>query len=195
MVATITPLVQVAKRSFWQAWFGHVVAALAGGALLGFLVALIGHVLGFGQGAVIATAGLTFLYALREAGIAPLPAIDRIAAVPFSWRTRFGRVKASWLYGFALGFGFSARTPFTSFHLMLVWLLVLGAPLVGATIGGSYGVTRALVPIFAVASRPDSSDQAAALSSLAVDQRLMHLANGALLAFIGVQVAFGLLPR
>ena len=195
MVATITPLVRVAVSSFWKAWTGHFVAAIAGGSLLGLLVALFGRALSLNASVLPLAVAVTFLYAWREVGIVRLPAIDHAAAVPFAWRVRFGAVRAAWLYGFALGFGFSARTPFTSFHVMLVWLLMLGDPIVGATIGAVYGMTRALVPLFAIALSPHSGNQADALSGLAVDQRLMHLANGAVLAFVSAQAAIGLMRQ
>ncbi len=195
MVATITPLVQVATKSFWSAWIGHFAAATGGGALLGLLFAFAGRILSPPTEVLPVAAVLTLLYALREVGIVHLPAIDRIAAVPFAWRVRFGAVRASWLYGLALGFGFSARTPFVSFHMVLLWLILLGDPVLGLVVGATYGMTRALIPLFALALSPHSGSHADLLSGLAVDQRLMHLANGALMAFVAVQAAIGLLSR
>jgi hypothetical protein len=168
--------------------------AIVGGSTLGLLVAHAGVVVHVDRDLLgVVAVLLTLAYSLREAGLVALPALDRIAAVPFSWRQRYGAVRASWLYGLALGFGFTARTPFTSFHLMLVWLFIVATPATALVIGALYGATRGIVPLFAAAITLNRSDQADRLVVLAADMGLVHLANGAALAFIGSAALIGLL--
>lgn len=184
MVATIAPLVKEASRVYWEAWIGHAVAAALAGGSLGLIVSLIGLRLGWADAGFGIAIALTVAYAFREVGALRLPATDRIAAVPFSWRERYGRVHASWLYGLALGFGFSARTPYTSFHLMLVWLVAIGDPRVGLVVGVAYGLARGFTPLASAATNA-SPHQADTLFGLAADMRALHIANAVTLALVG----------
>lgn len=196
MIATISPLVQEASQAtFWRAWVGHLIGAAIGGAVLGGLAGLLGWVFAFGSAGTELGAALMLLYALRELQVIRLPLIDRLAAVPFEWRLRFGREKAAWLYGLSLGFGFTARTPFASFHIMLFWLIVLHNPALTAIIGAAYGISRAMIPLVTYLIWSDGSQHAENLLFLAKNPRLVHIANGSTLAFLGTILVVDLMLK
>jgi len=196
MIGTIVPLVQVAGvRAFWRAWLGHFFFAAVGGALLGGLVGLIGSIIGAGWVGTAIVAVLMLIYALRELQVVSLPLINLPRAVPFEWRVRFGRERASWLYGFSLGSGFTARTPYASFHLMLLWLALSNNLAVAVTAGVVYGMSRAIAPLTIYLLWPDGNTRTDYLSPFARNPRVVHIINGAALAFLGTVFLIGLIRR
>lgn len=197
MIATIAPLVQVASpRTFWRAWLGHFFSAAIGGAALGGLVGSVGLVLSPGPTGFAVASALTFAYAAHELRIISIPVLSVPTAVPFEWREKFGRVRAAWVYGFSLGLGFTARTPFPSFHLMLIWLVTLADVSLASGIGAIYGMSRAIAPLATYAIWPDGERHAERALAVARDPKVVHALNGVAVAVLGgmilAQVAAGL---
>lgn len=183
MVGTIRPLVEGHLTSRWRgilAGVGHTLAAGAGGACLGWIAAWAGGwllvaILPDPGTRYLVVAGLTALYMLREMGLLPLPVLDVKTAVPESWRAKYGYEVGSLMYGFALGFGFTARTPFSSFHLMLLWLSAMADPLWGLVAGCAWGIARGLPPTLLTLAGKGSDDD---LNALLMKRPVVHTVNG-----------------
>lgn len=183
MVATIAPLVQGPRRVFWLAWLGHVIGAAAGGALLGAVLGFFGLLIHPPQSWLPLAALLFVAYALHEIGAVRLPLASFPTAVPFSWRERFGRVRAAWLYGFALSFGFTGRTPYPTFHALLVLVVLIASPAIGAAAVAAYGISRGFAPLLAATTFGESAADHL-LRILDAPQRV-HTVNAMALAFAG----------
>lgn len=183
MVGTIAPLVEGRKSDRvwgWLAGVGHVVTSGLGGATFGALVAWAGGwafnlVLPSNVAKFAVSTGITALYVFRELGMLPLPVIDVKTAVPNTWRERLGYGPGALIYGFVLAFGFTARTPYSSFHLMMLWLAAIGDIRWGLTVGAIWGLTRGVVPLFMHAVGWSNSRL---LNSLFLGRVEVHIANG-----------------
>jgi hypothetical protein len=186
MVATIAPLVEGDRRKFWLAWSGHFIGGALGGALLGAMLSVVGSYLAIAPYTFPVVAALILLYALHESRLLTLPLPSLPTAVPFDWRIRFGRVRAAWLYGFALAFGFTGRTPFATFHALLLLTLLMGDVRLGAAALATYGMSRALAPLFA--SMVAGGSAAERLLGVLDQPRAMHLLNAFVLALTGAAI-------
>lgn len=182
MVGTIRPLVQghlASRLRGLLAGLGHIAAAGVGGACLGLIAAWCGKLFVLVQPDAgkryLVVAIITALYMLRELGLLPLPVIDLKRAVPGSWRGRYGFEIGSLMYGFALGFGFTARTPFSSFHLMLLWLGAAADPVLGLMTGAVWGIARGIPPtLLTLMGRGDDNS----LGAILMGRPVLHTING-----------------
>lgn len=89
---------------------------------------------------------LSITYGLREVGWLRLPIPQRAWQVPISWVHRH-RYWGSLAYGLCIGLGYLTFIPFPGFYIWQLAVLILGDPLLGATIGGLYGLGRAM-PVY-----------------------------------------------
>jgi hypothetical protein len=198
MVGTIRPLVEGKLTSRWQgilAGLGHMVAAGIGGACLGWIAAWAGGwilllISPDTEIRYLVVAAITALYMLRELGLLPLPVVDLKTAVPARWRGRYGFVVGSWMYGLALGFGFTARTPFSSFHLMLLWISALANPVWGMVAGGAWGIARGILPTLLILVGKGSDDD---LRTLLMNRPVLHTINGLVNGLVASLYLFSIL--
>lgn len=196
MVGTIHPLVEGSKVSRplgLLAGVGHILAGGLGGACLAGLCVWLGgwlmNLLAVEADTRHMLAGLlTGLYIFRELGLVPLPVLDLKTAVPDSWRGRWGFEVASLVYGFVLAFGFSARTPYSSFHLMLVWIAAAGDLHWALLAGVAWGMTRGIAVLTLAATENVDQDYLVALLRV---RPAMHAINAWGLGFIGVAYLLG----
>lgn len=187
MIFVIGPLVKgTNSRHGILKYAAYVGAMMVSASLVGAVVSLTGHFL-FRQLPIawLALAVGTIVFGARELGLLRLPLPQSSWQVPRSWM-RSGAVSSPLLYGAAIGIGFLTRAPYSSFHAMLGWQLVLGSVGVGAAMGVSYSVARATAPLVAglLASDP-TVDLIRSTRWVAEKESVWHLLNGLILALVG----------
>jgi hypothetical protein len=167
MVETIAPVVYGTKRGYWGAVALHSLAAGATGAAFGTTLAIIGFVAsapwGSASGVVVAICAVT--YAAREFFGLPLPLFDRKQQVPDWWRTFYSPHVAAALYGAGLGIGFLTFLRYGTYVVVCAIALASGEPLVGALLGGTFGLARGLTAMISARS-PDEEEAAAVVTRL-----------------------------
>jgi hypothetical protein len=153
MVETITPVVHGGRRGRWGIAVAlHVAGASAGAAALGAALGLAGAVLGAPWGGIglWLAAAVAVAYAGRELMKIAVPLPDRKRQVPEWWRTFFGPLTASFLYGLGLGVGFLTYLRHGTLVAVAAVAVVAGDPLAGALVLVPFGVGRSLTVIAAV---------------------------------------------
>jgi sulfite exporter TauE/SafE len=145
MLASITPLGQRGRGASWRRTVtAYVIASIAGGALVGVLLGLLGDV---------AWRSAPPTWALVVVGVAALAVValdltGRVTGprrqVDETWLTQYRDWVVGLGYGFQLGVG--GLTIVTSATVYLTWLLEIltARPLTGAAVGGVFGLARAL---------------------------------------------------
>ena len=143
MVLVIMPLVKEAHRRRPRLRMAaYAIALVTTATLIGMLVSALGLVVvGRIRAASAAVAMIAILYSLREAGAITLPLPSSKWQVPASW-AKLGYQRSGAIYGAALGLGFLTRTPYATYHVMLLWQFVAAAIATGAALGFAYGVAR-----------------------------------------------------
>jgi hypothetical protein len=187
MVQTITPVVHGRHRLRYVAAAGlHVGGAGASGGVLGLALGGLGALLGapWGRPAGLVLAAIAVLYALRETGAVPVPAIAARRQVPEWWRTFYSPPTAALLYGLGLGVGFATYLSHGTFVVVCAACVLTGNPLAGMALAALFGVTRALSAALAGAGgRPALA--VARLDDLA-SSPLAPLANALVLAAVAI---------
>jgi sulfite exporter TauE/SafE len=190
MISVIMPLGQRQRPpQFWLArGVLYVLAATAGGAALGALMGLLGAALQPLVPLPLALAlavALAVAYGLHEARVWRLPHPERQWQVPNSWIVRRPLLGAV-AFGLVIGAGVFTFIPFTSFYILLAWQALSGSPLVGALLGGVYGLARALpVVTGAVVTRRGGPIQPVHIRILEASPRI-HRATSGMLLLAGV---------
>ena len=126
------------------------VGALAGGVATFGGLALLGHALGTGGGAMAAVAVAALLVAAAgdAAGRRIVPQVRR--QVPESWRRVLPVSLAAALYGVLLGLGFTTFVLSFAVYALAAACLALGVPSVGVAVGLAFAVGR-IVPVVILA--------------------------------------------
>ncbi len=126
------------------------VGALAGGVATFGGLALLGHVLGTGGGAMAAVAVAALLVAAAgdAAGRRIVPQVRR--QVPESWRRVLPVPLAAALYGVLLGLGFTTFVLSFAVYALAAACLALGVPSVGVAVGLAFAVGR-ILPVVVLA--------------------------------------------
>jgi hypothetical protein len=178
------------RRTTGIACATFAVGAMAGGAITFGGLAWLGSLLGGAQTA--AAVAIAALAAVCEAlGVRIVPQIRR--QVPEPWRRGMPLPLAAALYGVLLGLGF------TTFVLTwAVWALAgiavaLGDPAIGAAVGVTFGIGRAL-PVLAMAPSAAEGRGARMLAAMAerpASLRLLRLGDALGLALAAVLLASG----
>src|SRR4051812_46823312 len=143
MLASITPLGERGRGAAWRRTVtAYVMASIVGGAAVGALLGAVGHLLHLQDNRwTLVAAGLLALIAAALDLAGRLPTVRR--QVDETWMTRY----RDWVYGagFGLQLGVGAMTIVTSASLYLTWLveLLTGDPVIGAIVGGAFGLSRA----------------------------------------------------
>jgi hypothetical protein len=155
MLGSITPLGERGRGSRWGATVAmFTVASALGGATLGGLMGAVGAsaaaVLGpSGRTSLVVLGALTLIGTAVDAG-APraLPSLRR--QVNEDWLRRYRRWVYAVGFGFQLGLGVVTIVSVSAVYLVFAAALLSGSPLLGAAIGGAFGLMRAM-PVLATA--------------------------------------------
>src|SRR3954470_21891688 len=143
MLASITPRGERGRGASWRRTVtAYVVASTAGGAAIGAVFGALGMALHVQDRQwTLVAAGLLALVAATLDLAGRLPTLRR--QVDETWMTRY----RDWVYGagFGLQLGVGAMTIVTSASLYLTWVveLLTGDPVIGAIVGGAFGLSRA----------------------------------------------------
>jgi hypothetical protein len=164
MVETIAPVVHGGGRGKWGAAVAvHAVGAVVGASALGAGLGLLGRTLGAPWGVVglWAAAGVALVYAARELLGLAVPIPDGKRQVPEWWRTFFGPLTSSFLYGVGLGVGFLTYLRHGTLVAVAALAVATGEPAMGAALLLPFGLARGVTPL--VARRARTSETAAAM--------------------------------
>jgi sulfite exporter TauE/SafE len=157
MIGTIGSLVQ--ETSSRLRWLGasllYTLGCVCTAALLGLGLGALGGVLRAAMHAALPSLAIphagaaivvvvALAYAASDLGCFALPRPILMPAVPLRWWRRWEPYGAALAYGAALGLGVTTRIWFGAFYALCAWCLVLGDPLRGALVMGTYGAARAL---------------------------------------------------
>jgi hypothetical protein len=147
MIATIAPLVKVARQQWITSITLFVVASAAAGGLIGLICGWAGQNL-FGGVPVTVLVPCAFVLGLLDLGLigSRVPTIS--GSVPRDWWERLGPTWAAALYGMVLGMGVTTLVPLATFYFLLT-AAALSGPTVGAAIGIAYGSARAVPVVIA----------------------------------------------
>ena len=190
MLSSITPLGERGRSSRWSVTVtAYVVASTVAGAVLGLTLGAVAA--GFsavgpgwlpGRGVLLAVAGLAAVGALLDSGVAGLrlPTVRR--QVDEDWLVRY----RGWVYGAGFGaqLGVGVVTIVTSSTVYLTWAVALlsASPVVGAVLGGVFGLVRAL-PV--LTARRVTSWPALVSASAALDRARPVASRAALACVVG----------
>lgn len=195
MVETITPVVHGGRRGRWATAVAlHIAGAAIGAAALGAVLGLVGRMLGAPWGSVgtWVVVAVAAAYAARELLGAPLPLPDRKRQVPEWWRTFFGPLTASFLYGLGLGVGFLTYLRHGTLVVVATLVVAAGDPVTGALVMLPFGLARALT---VTAAAPGITSDALTAVMARLDawalSAIPRLVNGALLVMLAMAVALG----
>lgn len=124
-----------------------VVASIAGAALVGISISLLGHWLldraAFGPSLSLTVGIVALVYAVGDLLHQPLPVPSGTWFVPRQWGALGDRVFAV-TFGFVLGIGWLTMIPFIGFHLLLLQCGLNGDAIRGASLFAVFGLFRSL---------------------------------------------------
>jgi hypothetical protein len=191
MIFVITPLVKEAQRGrAWTRLLTYCSALLVSSILVGILLGWVGHY-SFRRWNFATTflACIAVLLSAREFGALRLPLPSSDWRVPRQW-LRFGYFRGAFVYGLALGLGFLTRAPFATYHIMLIWILAVGDPAYGATLGLSYAAGRMSSVVGASLLRPlrATTNQTRAAQVAFDNNGIVHAINGFVLGAFGTSL-------
>jgi hypothetical protein len=152
MIATIGPLVQEARRQWWQSTLLFVLGSAAGGAVTFGLLGCLGQfTLGEIRPAVLWTgfAAAAYMFALQELGSIKWALPGTTRSVPKNWWEDLGPSKGALAYGIGLGLGITTVVPFASFYSLALWAVLSANAEYAVALGLAYGVARALPVLLA----------------------------------------------
>ena len=156
MLASIHPLGERARDRRWGVTvgaylLGSTVAAALFGVALGGLGGLLPLTAGVTAGLVIVAGALALA---ADLGAFPLPTVHR--QVDKDWLDRYRGWVVGLGFGFQLGLGVVTIVNTAAVYLTLVLALLSGSAAVGAVVGTTFGLVRALVIlVVAPVRRPD----------------------------------------
>src|SRR3954464_11674853 len=143
MLTSITPLGERGRGASWRRTVtAYVVASIIGGAAMGAALGAVGRLLHVQDTRwTLAVAGVLALVAATLDLAGRLPTVRR--QVDETWMTRY----RDWVYGagFGVQLGVGAMTIVASASLYLTWVveLLTANPVLGAVVGGAFGLSRA----------------------------------------------------
>jgi hypothetical protein len=62
--------------------------------------------------------------------------------VPENWKDVFGPYKTAFLWGLGIGLAYSTRIQFSLYYVLVLWVALLGQPLLGGAVLATYGLTQ-----------------------------------------------------
>jgi sulfite exporter TauE/SafE len=146
MLTSITPLGERSRGFSWRLTASaFALGAIGGGVATGAACGLLGSLLGLGDSARAGAAAAVLALALVLDGPrSPLRLPTSRRQVNEDWLGRY----RGWVYGVAFGaqLGAGVATIVTTAAVYATWLIAVisGAPLIGAAVGGTFGLVRAV---------------------------------------------------
>jgi hypothetical protein len=194
MIYVIVPLGEAAKDKLY--WVVRVIMYTAGSMVGASLLALL---LGYaGQGIHALIPGITvgwavgflgvmaLIFALQELKVIKLPAPQIGWLVPKSWQ-KSSRLTGNTLYGIVLGAGIFTYIPFSSFYLLLMTEMVVGAVSLQAAVilGMAYGLFRGIPAVVGGVSMLRGVYPLPVTTWILDRLNWWHLVNGMVLIVVG----------
>lgn len=164
MVGTIIPMVHGNRdaKTRLTTLAAHLLGCVSGGVVAGYTLGLIGAFFGHGKNGAewpaFVFSAICLVVALRELNVLRIPMIESHWQVPRRWVVEFAPALASLLYGVLLGAGVVTRMGGV-LATVVVWVLLVGDPVLGSKVLGLFGLSRAL-PIVVAGAMAQSFDQA-----------------------------------
>ena len=191
MVETIAPVVHGGKRSrYYATLILHALGATGAAALVGFVAATLGMLLGapWGTTGWLVLGGAALVYCARETFALPIPVPDRHQQVPLWWRSFYSPSVTALLYGFGLGIGYLTYLSFGTYFVVTIAAFVSGNPLIGAATCAPFGLARALSVV--LANRRTGDDRPSGIDRVddLAGTRWPRLVNAAALALAAISV-------
>jgi cytochrome c biogenesis protein CcdA len=189
MVGSILPIVNGERQSgrLGLSLGLHCLGCVVGAACLGAVASTVGRsiaaALSIGEStmAPIALSVLQGLVAARELDLIRFRMPQSYWQVPRRWLHTMPPRVACLAWGTVLGIGILNRAAVGTFHVLVIWMLVLGRPWLGAVIGVVYGIGRC-VPLLTIASVTTNVERASRLMHhLTQWHPVMRVLNGVLL--------------
>lgn len=157
MIGTIGPLgegdIRKAGRPALLFLLGSVVGSVCAGTLLGLAGWCVRWVL-YGEnarlppGVLVVMAGFALLGGLVDVRIIRLRPLQYMCQVPREWLYVYGANRTALAWSFCISAGIMTVYTYALFHVLALWVLLVGSPSWGAlvffTFGLSYGVVSAL---------------------------------------------------
>lgn len=195
MIGTISPMVDGERKAGRRAaaHWAHLGGTVVGGAVAGGAIGLIGAALLAPGLAAVVTLGFAGLYGLHEFRILRMPTPERRQQVPVSWRKTLPTRATAAAYGLVLGAGFLTHITATTYYVMWLAAVATGVPFWAVIVGATYGAARGLPP-FLLASTPKRHSEVFDSYERLIrgDGRMVHAANGLVLAAVVALVGIGL---
>lgn len=171
----------------------HVTAYLVGAIIAGAALGALGSLWvspGLSAAVLGGIACLALGYAMHELRLVRMPTPEIGRQVRAAWRMTIPPRILAFAYGLELGTGLTTFVPSTAFYVVVLWVVVRGSAIEGATIFSLYAVGRA-TPFLIMAARTTTAlENSAALARLRRWSAAMRLANGYLLALAGGAIGF-----
>lgn len=146
MIGSISPVVYgVRNLGKWLVAMAlYAMGAVFAGGCLGWALGWLGSLAALPESVVAwVLLAIALAYAVHELEIAALPRPQQHWQVPAGWRARFHPCLCSTLYGMLLGVGVLTHIEVSTFYLVVVGALVIGDPLLSASIFAVYGAAHA----------------------------------------------------
>jgi len=184
MLSSINPLGERSRlQRFWVTVSWYLLGSLMGGVAIGSVSGLIGSVLPSGNWRAIAVIGVCLVGAVLDIASRQPPSVHR--QVDENWLAKY----RGWVYGlgfgFQLGLGVVTIVTTASVYTTIALAMLSGSLVLGAVVGGIFGLARAMA-IFLVAGARDPSTLRLAL------RRLQDGLTSARLLVVGAQAAAAL---
>jgi hypothetical protein len=157
----------------------YLAALTTGGALFAVVLSVVGQSIA-GKQAVVILAPLALVMAIREIGLIRVRLPNSPYRVPREW-LRLGYWRGPLLYGVAMGPGFLTSTPFASYHVFVLWILLGATPVIAGFAGALFGLVRG-ASIFALTGSLGVTGTSWLLSR----EGAVHVVNAFGLAALGV---------
>ena len=146
MLSSINPLGERTRgQRFWVTVSWYVAGSAVGGIILGGLGGILGSWLPAGNWRLVAVIPVCLVGAVLDLAGKPPPSIHR--QVDENWLSRY----RGWVYGLGfglqLGFGIVTIVTTASVYTLVAVAVLVGSPLMGAMVGGVFGMARAVAII------------------------------------------------
>lgn len=196
MVGTIGPVVHGRRRSLKFVATIFAFMHLAGAAVTGLCVSLLGRLAGcqVGQGTIALLLFLAVLASIRELGLYRFALPSSSWQVPKHW-LRFPVEVVALLYGFFLGLAVTTRVLHATLYVGLAAIVILADVPLGVTGMVLYGLARAVAVLLAVFRNPTPDLAHHFICTSGRNARMVAVINGVALAAFATELGISLATR
>jgi cytochrome c biogenesis protein CcdA len=190
MVGTIIPVVYGDRKNGSRILGFHITGYILGASLLGGILGSLGLLLNElagheGRSGVTAIiGGISLFLGAREFGLIAFPLPQIRWQVPAKWRSLPLNAMPI-IYGLVLGIGVTTRITMSTFHVVIVWAVLSGKPLLAAFVISGFGLGRAIPFIWITHGSETFRECFAVVERMDNLLPLVHALNGLGLAFVG----------